>query len=121
MKFDLHVHSDHSKDSKSSHDEILEVGLKRGLDGFAICDHDTVGGGLACEKRALELGLNITVIPGVEVTSSKGQHSGLGIRKNRVFIESERNNSEGQETWTHQYHTSPFQTEFSWDRKFCRT
>ena len=82
MKFDLHVHSDHSKDSKSSHDEILEVVLKRGLDGFAICDHDTVEGGLACEKRALELGFDITVIPGVEVTSSKGHILVLGIRKN---------------------------------------
>lgn len=82
MKFDLHVHSDHSKDSKSSHDDILEIVLKRGLDGFAICDHDTVEGGLACEKRALELGLDITVIPGVEVTSSKGHILVLGIRKN---------------------------------------
>ena len=82
MKFDLHVHSNYSKDSKSSHDDIFEVILKRGLDGFAICDHDTVEGGLACEKRALERGLDITVIPGVEVTSSKGHILVLGIRKN---------------------------------------
>jgi predicted metal-dependent phosphoesterase TrpH len=82
MKFDLHVHSYHSKDSNSSHDDILEVALKRGLDGFAICDHDTVEGGLACEKRALELGHKITVIPGVEVTSSKGHILVLGIREN---------------------------------------
>jgi hypothetical protein len=82
MKFDLHVHSDYSKDSKSSHDDIFEVVLKRGLDGLAICDHDTVEGGLACEKRALELGLDITVIPGIEVTSSKGHILVLGIRKN---------------------------------------
>ena len=82
MKFDLHVHSYHSKDSNSIHDDILEVALKRGLDGFAICDHDTVEGGLACEKRALELGFEITVIPGVEVTSSKGHILVLGIREN---------------------------------------
>ena len=72
MKFDLHVHSEYSKDSKSSHDAILESARKKGLDGFAICDHDTVEGGLACEKRALELGFELTVIPGVEVTCSKG-------------------------------------------------
>jgi predicted metal-dependent phosphoesterase TrpH len=82
MKFDLHVHSYHSKDSNSSHDDILEIALKRGLDGFAICDHDTVEGGLTCEKRALELGYKITVIPGVEVTSSKGHILVLGIREN---------------------------------------
>lgn len=82
MKFDLHVHSDHSNDSKSSHDDILEVARKRRLEGLAICDHDTVEGGLACEKRALELGLEITVIPGVEVTSSKGHILVLGVREN---------------------------------------
>lgn len=82
MKFDLHVHSDHSKDSNSSHEEILEVARKRGLDGLAICDHDTVEGGLACEKRAMELGFEITVIPGVEVTSSKGHILVLGVREN---------------------------------------
>lgn len=82
MKFDLHVHSDHSKDSNSSHEDILEVARKRGLDGLAICDHDTVEGGLACEKRAMELGFEITVIPGVEVTSSKGHILVLGVREN---------------------------------------
>ena len=64
MKFDLHVHSEHSKDSNSSHRDIIEVARRRGLDGFAICDHDTVEGGLACAEKALELGLEITVIPG---------------------------------------------------------
>ena len=81
MKFDLHVHSDHSKDSKSSHDDILEAARNRGLEGLAICDHDTIEGGLACEIRALELGLEISVIPGVEVTSSKGHILVLGVRE----------------------------------------
>ena len=82
MKFDLHVHSEYSKDSKSSHDDILKTARKRGLDGFAICDHDTVEGGLACKKRALELGLELTVIPGVEVSSSKGHILVLGVSQN---------------------------------------
>jgi predicted metal-dependent phosphoesterase TrpH len=82
MKFDLHVHSEYSKDSKSSHDDILKAARKKGLDGFAICDHDTVEGGLACEKRALELGFDLTVIPGVEVTCSKGHILVLGINQN---------------------------------------
>lgn len=82
MKFDLHVHSEHSKDSKSSPNDILEVASKRGLDGFAICDHDTVEGGIACQKKALELGFELTVIPGIEVTSSKGHILVLGINQN---------------------------------------
>lgn len=82
MKFDLHVHSEHSRDSESSHENILEIARKKGLDGFAICDHDTVEGGLACAKKALELGLEITVIPGVEVSSSKGHILVLGVGEN---------------------------------------
>lgn len=82
MKFDLHVHSEHSKDSNSSHDDILEAARKKGLDGVAICDHDTVEGGLACEKRALELGFELIVIPGVEVTCSKGHILVLGVSQN---------------------------------------
>lgn len=82
MKFDLHVHSNYSKDSKAALDDILNAAVERGLDGFAICDHDTIEGGLACEKRALERSLKIIVIPGVEVTSSKGHILILGTRKN---------------------------------------
>ncbi len=82
MKFDLHVHSEYSKDSESSHEDILETALRRGLDGFAICDHDTVEGGLVCAKKAMELGLEITVIPGIEVSSSKGHILVLGVREN---------------------------------------
>ncbi len=82
MKFDLHVHSEHSKDSNSSHEDILQFALKKGLEGFAICDHDTVEGGLACSEKALEAGLEITVIPGVEVSSSKGHILVLGIKEN---------------------------------------
>jgi predicted metal-dependent phosphoesterase TrpH len=82
MKFDLHVHSEYSRDSNSSHRDIIEVACKRGLDGFAICDHDTVEGGLSCAEKALELGLEITVIPGVEVSSSKGHILVLGVREN---------------------------------------
>lgn len=81
MKFDLHVHSEHSKDSKSSHKDILETAVKRRLDGFAICDHDTIEGGFACAEKAQELGLQITVIPGVEISSSKGHILVLGAKK----------------------------------------
>lgn len=81
MKFDLHVHSNYSKDSNSNHDDILEFACKRGLDGFALCDHDTIDGGLDCQKRALELGFEITVIPGIEVSSSKGHILVLGIKE----------------------------------------
>ncbi|WP_048182722.1 PHP domain-containing protein [Methanosarcina sp. MTP4] len=81
MKFDLHVHSRYSRDSNSDLDAILTVARARGLDGLAICDHDTVDGGLACARRARELGTGITVIPGIEVSSSKGHILVLGIEE----------------------------------------
>ena len=82
MKFDLHVHSFYSKDSNSDLNAILKVARMRGLSGFAICDHDTIEGGLACAARAAELGIELTVIPGIEVSSSKGHILVLGINEN---------------------------------------
>jgi predicted metal-dependent phosphoesterase TrpH len=81
MKFDLHVHSCYSKDSNASLDEILKYAEFNGLDGFAICDHDRIEGGFACVKRAQELGSKMIVIPGVEVSSSKGHILVLGVHK----------------------------------------
>jgi len=81
MRFDLHVHSCFSKDSNADIDSILAYAQKNGLDGIAVCDHDTVKGGIACARRAKELGMNLIVIPGIEVMSSKGHILVLGIRE----------------------------------------
>ncbi|WMW21056.1 PHP domain-containing protein [Methanolobus mangrovi] len=81
MKLDLHVHSCYSKDSNASLDDILEHAARNGLDGFAICDHDAIEGGIACSKRAKEIGSDLIVIPGVEVSSSKGHILVLGVRE----------------------------------------
>lgn len=81
MRFDLHVHSYFSKDSNAEIDLILSHAVKNGLDGIAICDHDTIKGGLACAKRAKNLGIDLIVIPGIEVMSSKGHILVLGIEE----------------------------------------
>lgn len=54
MLFDLHVHSCFSKDSDSDPDSLLKWAKINGLDGIAVCDHDSVEGGLACARRAEE-------------------------------------------------------------------
>ncbi|MDD3042946.1 MAG: PHP domain-containing protein [Methanosarcinaceae archaeon] len=82
MKFDLHVHSRYSRDSNADPEAILRSAGARGLDGIAICDHDTVEGGLACAEIARKLGIDLTVIPGIEVSSSKGHILVLGIKEN---------------------------------------
>jgi Predicted metal-dependent phosphoesterases (PHP family) len=82
LKYDFHVHSKYSRDSETPLKEILRVAKERKLDGIAICDHDEVKGGL----KALEIvrenpkkygGLN--VIPGTEVSTSKGHVLILGV------------------------------------------
>ncbi|MBN1134651.1 MAG: PHP domain-containing protein [Methanosarcinaceae archaeon] len=82
MRFDLHVHSCYSKDSNADIDSILAYAEKKGLDGIAVCDHDTIEGGIACARRAEELGLELLVIPGIEVMSSKGHILVIGIKQN---------------------------------------
>lgn len=81
MRFDLHVHSHFSKDSNAGLDDILEYASKNGLDGFAVCDHDSIEGGMACAKRAEETGSRQIVIPGVEVSTSKGHLLVLGVKE----------------------------------------
>ena len=81
MRFDLHVHSCFSKDSNAEPDDILEYAARNGLDGFAVCDHDSIEGGIECVRRAKEIGSDLIVIPGVEVTSSKGHILVLGVKE----------------------------------------
>lgn len=81
MRFDFHVHSCFSKDSEASLESILQYAERNGLDGIAICDHDTVEGGLACAKKAEEIGSKVLVIPGIEVMSSKGHILVLGVEE----------------------------------------
>ncbi len=82
MRFDLHIHSNFSSDSSLSIDDILKKAVKKGLDGIAICDHNTVAGSLHARERALELNLPLLVLPAVEVSTTKGHLIVLGMREN---------------------------------------
>jgi len=82
MRFDLHIHSNYSSDSGLTIDDILKQAVKKGLDGIAICDHNTVAGSLQARERSRELSLPLLVIPAVEVSTTKGHLLVLGIREN---------------------------------------
>ncbi len=82
MRFDLHIHSDHSSDSALAVDDILKKAVGKGLDGIAICDHNTVEGSLCAIRRARELDLPLLVIPGMEISTSNGHLIVLGLREN---------------------------------------
>ncbi len=82
MRFDLHIHSCYSPDSSLSIDDILKKAVKKGLDGIAICDHNTVAGSYHAQKRARDLNLPLIVIPGIEVSTREGHLLVLGVRDN---------------------------------------
>lgn len=82
MRFDLHIHSNHSSDSGLTVDEILRKAVEKGLDGIAICDHNTINGNFLARKRAKELNLPLMVLPGVEVSTTQGHLIVLGARGN---------------------------------------
>lgn len=82
MKFDLHIHSCHSHDCLLQIDDILKQAVKKGLDGIAVTDHNKVEGSLQARARAKELNLPLIVLPGMEVSTTKGHLLVLGITEN---------------------------------------
>ena len=81
MRFDLHIHSNYSPDSGLDVDDILKKAVKNGLDGIAICDHDTLTGSYHARKRVIELNLPLLVLPAVEVSTNRGHLIVLGVRE----------------------------------------
>ncbi len=69
MKFDLHVHSSHSGDSKNRIEEVLDACVRKGLSGVAIMDHNSLEGSRYAISLKRE---DILVIPGMEISSAKG-------------------------------------------------
>ncbi len=78
-KFDLHVHTNYSKDGISSVEEILTKAKALGLDGLAITDHDVIDGALKALRIADKFGL--IVVPGIEVTTKEGEILVFGVKR----------------------------------------
>nr|MDO8083095.1 PHP domain-containing protein [Candidatus Freyarchaeota archaeon] len=87
-KFDLHIHTTCSKnriwgpDAISTPRQVVKAAIRKGLDGVAVTDHDTVKGGLLASKIARRLDKNFLVIPGIEIKCRDGDIIGLGVESN---------------------------------------
>jgi predicted metal-dependent phosphoesterase TrpH len=78
VRLDLHMHTHHSRDCTIPTAEVIRLCRRRGLDGIAVTDHNTLAGGLEAAALAPP---GFTVIPGEEVKSSEGEIIGLFLRR----------------------------------------
>lgn len=81
MKYDLHIHSKYSSDGIPEPEKIVKIAIKRGLDGIAITDHDTIKGGLKAKKYEND---DFTVIVGSEISTEIGDIIGLFLEEEEV-------------------------------------
>ena len=79
MKYDLHIHTYKSPCSNLKPITILKTAKKKGLDGIAIVDHNTIQGGL--EVKKLNKDKNFEVIVGSEISTKHGEIIGLYLKK----------------------------------------
>lgn len=74
LKIDLHVHTRYSDDATTTLEQVVRYARKKGLDGVAVTDHDTVLGARRLVKQK-----SFLVVPGIEVSSLHGHILGLNI------------------------------------------
>ncbi len=79
MILDLHIHSKYSFDSLSEPDSIIRVSKRKGLNGIAITDHNTIKGGV--EAKKINNDRDFLVIIGSEITTDIGDIIGLFLNE----------------------------------------
>ena len=75
MILDLHVHSKYSFDSLSEPASIIRTAKRKGLDGVAITDHNTIKG--AVEAARINSDGDFMIVVGSEVATEAGDIIGL--------------------------------------------
>jgi predicted metal-dependent phosphoesterase TrpH len=81
LSLDLHVHTKYSADGRGSIQDYIKAARKKGLDGFAVCDHNLIDGAVKAVKIAKNYD-DLVIIQGIEVSSEKGHILGLGVTEN---------------------------------------
>jgi len=77
LKVDLHTHTEASHDCQSSVKEVIDYAEINGMDAIAITDHDSI----ESHEEALDLAedKDLTVIPGIEISTKSGHLLGLNV------------------------------------------
>lgn len=79
LKLDLHLHTIYSGDSMISPMDAIIYAKLKGLNGFAVCDHNTLKAYNKLKKIADDN--DLIVIPGMEIETHIGEVMGLFIDK----------------------------------------
>jgi len=80
IRLDLHVHSHHSPDSSLTIEAVVTTLAERGLNGFALTDHNTVDGHEELAQWQAKLPA-LRLVPGVEVSTREGHLLAYGVRE----------------------------------------
>lgn len=87
MIYDLHIHSKYSYDSILTPEMIIKVAKKKGINGVAITDHNSIKGGLKTFKANQDKDFQIAI--GTEIKTEYGDIIGIFLNediKSRDFL-----------------------------------
>ncbi len=79
MRYDLHTHTMYSGCSNLSPKRLLKAAYKKGLDGIAVTDHNSIRGALEAKKLNTKPGFEVVI--GEEIKTDKGEVIGLYLKK----------------------------------------
>jgi predicted metal-dependent phosphoesterase TrpH len=79
IKLDLHLHSIYSGDSLIKPENAIKYAKIKGLDGFAITDHNTLKAYNILKKR--NQNEDLIIIPGMEIETNIGEVIGLFLNE----------------------------------------
>jgi predicted metal-dependent phosphoesterase TrpH len=79
LKIDMHIHSCFSNDGVGTPQDLIRALKKRGLQGMALTDHNTVEGYRSVQNN---IPSDFIVIPSVEISTADGHLLAINVREN---------------------------------------
>lgn len=88
--FDVHMHTHYSYDSLLKPKQLIKAAGKVGHSAIIVTDHNTIKGGLACERAVKDHNLDLAVYIGAEIKTELGDVIGFFLNneiKSRQYHE----------------------------------
>lgn len=79
MKIDFHTHTHHSYDCNMKPERIIHLAMQRELDAIVINDHNTIKGGLECQR--INKHKELQIITGAEIKTDIGDVTGIFLKE----------------------------------------